>query len=157
MYPLPHLISGIIFSLILFFIFPQINLIGSFIIVISTVLIDIDHYIYFIYKKKDWNLKNAYDWSIEVCKKFSSLPKTQRNKFYSGFCFLHGIEILIILIILGILVSKYFLFIFIGFLFHLFSDVIYQIVQRERVDKLSLVHDFLKFRKLKLIEPNGRK
>lgn len=152
MLPRQHLIFGIIFSTICLIIFPQIGFIGFFIIIISTVLIDIDHYLYFVYKKKSWNLKHAYDWFIETGKKFYALPKEERDKFYLGLCFLHGIEILFILSILGIFISKYFLFIFIGFSFHLFLDVVYQISQKKRITKISLVHDFLKFRKLKLIE-----
>ncbi|MCK5043455.1 hypothetical protein KAR52_00445 [Candidatus Pacearchaeota archaeon] len=156
MLPKQHLIFGIIFSAILLIIFPKIGWIGFFIIILSTVLIDVDHYLYFVYKKKNLNLKNAFNWFIENGKKFSSLPKIERDKFYLGFCVLHGIEILFILFILGMFISKYFLFILVGFSFHLFLDVTCQISQRKRITKVSLVHDFLKFKKLKLMDVNGR-
>ena len=152
MLPQQHLIFGILFSAILLMLFPQLGLNGFFVIILSTVLIDMDHYVYLIYKKKDLNLKNAYNWVIEAGKKFYSLPKTERDKFYLGFYFLHGIEILFVLSVLGIFISKYFLFIFIGFSFHLLLDVIYQITRKRKITKVSLVHDFLKFRKLKLID-----
>lgn len=152
MLPIKHLIFGTMFSAICLILFPKIGFIGFFIIILSTVLIDVDHYIYFIYKKKDLNLKHAYNWVIETGKKFYSLPKTERDKFYLGIYFLHGVEILCVLFILGIFISEYFLFIFIGFLFHLFLDVIYQIIRKKKITKVSLVHDFLKSRKLKLVE-----
>jgi len=141
MYPIQHFSLGIIFTLILFFIFPQIGLIGFFLIVTSTVLIDVDHYLYYVFKKRDISLKNAYKWFIQRRKRFSQI-----------FYFLHGVEVLIILFILGIFVSKYFLFVFMGFSFHLFLDTIYQIIQNERIDKFSLVYDFFKFRRLKFID-----
>ena len=152
MLPIKHLIFGTIFSTIFLLIFPQIGFLGFFIIILSTVLIDLDHYLYYVYKKKDWNIKNAYNWVLETGKKFYSLSKIERDKFYMGIYLLHGVEILCILFTLGIFISKYFLFIFIGFSFHLFLDVIYQIMRKKRITKVSLVNDFLKSKKLKLIE-----
>tara|TARA_Y100000034_G_scaffold97007_1_gene118337 strand:- start:814 stop:1245 length:432 start_codon:yes stop_codon:yes gene_type:complete len=139
---------GLIFALILLVIFPQIGLIGFLLISFSTVLIDVDHYIYYIYKKKDWNLKNAHSWFIENTKKFHSLSRTQRNKVYGGFCFLHGTEILLVLLLFTIF-SKYFLFIFIGFTFHLFLDITYGRILMDRIDRISSIYDFFKFKKLK--------
>lgn len=152
MYPSQHLFFGIIFALILFFIFPQINYIGFLIIVLSSFLIDVDHYLWYVYKKKDWSLKNAYNWSIEIIKKALSLPRRQRNEFYGGFCFLHGIEILFILFFLGISVSNVFLFIFVGIAFHLLLDVTDETIYHDRIDKFSIIHDFFKYKKLKFIE-----
>ena len=119
MLPSKHFIFGLMFVGFLYFIFPKITFIGFLIILSSTVLIDVDHYIYYIYKKKSFNLKNAYKWFIQIEKKLLSLPWKQRNKFQTGFCFLHGIEVLFVLLILGIFISKYFLFVFVGFAFHL--------------------------------------
>lgn len=151
MYPTQHIFLGIIFSSILLFIFPQIGLLGFLIILSSTILIDVDHYIYYVYKKKDWSLKKAYNWFIKNQKKFFSLSRKQRNKFYTGFCFLHGIEVLLILFLLSF-ISKYFLFIFMGCAFHLFLDLIHQTTYFDRLDRISLIYDFLKFRKLRFIE-----
>ena len=65
MYPTQHLLLGIIFSLVLLFLFPQIGFLGASIIILSTVLIDVDHYVYYVYKKKDLSLKNSYNWIIK--------------------------------------------------------------------------------------------
>lgn len=147
MLPSKHFIFGLMFVGFLYFIFPKITFIGFLIILSSTVLIDVDHYIYYIYKKKSFNLKNAYKWFIQIEKKLLSLPWKQRNKFQTGFCFLHGIEVLFVLLILGIFISKYFLFVFVGFAFHLLLDSIHQTIYWDRISKVSLINDYLKFRK----------
>jgi hypothetical protein len=156
MLPKQHLFFGVIFASILFFIFPQIGLIEFFIIVASTVLIDIDHYTYYVYKKKDLDLKRAYNWFFKDSEKYSSLSREQKDKYYTGFCFLHGFEILIVLFLLGRSISAYFYYVLIGFAFHMVLDVIAQIKIGKRIDKLSIIYDFLKFKKLKLLQDDGR-
>jgi hypothetical protein len=150
MLPKQHLFLGVILALTLLFIFPQISWIGFFLIVFSTVLIDVDHYIYYIYKKRDFNLKNAYNWFIKNQKKLMLLPRKKRNEFYGGFCFLHGIELLLVLLFFS-KISIYPLFIFIGSTFHLILDLIHQRTIHDRLDRISSIYDFLKFKKLKLI------
>lgn len=152
MYPLKHLFFGFIFSLILFFLFPQIGFINLGIVISSSVLIDVDHYLWYVYKKKDWNLKNSYNWHIGLIKKGLSFPRKKRIELYAGFCFLHGFEFLFLLSIFGILLSKFFLFIFMGVAFHLLLDIVEGTTYQDRVDKFSLLYDFFKFKKLKYIE-----
>ena len=152
MLPTKHFIFGLIFAGFLYFIFPKIGLVGFLIIIFSTFLIDVDHYLYYVYRKKDFSLRNAYKWFIKQKKKFLALPRKQRNKFQTGFCFLHGIEILIILFLLGIFISKYFYFILIGFAFHLVLDIIYQRTIMDRLDRISIIYDFFKFKRLRFIE-----
>ena len=152
MYILKHLFFGFIFSLILFFLFPQIGFISLGIIILSSVLIDVDHYLWYVRKKKDYNLKNAYNWFVEIVKKGLSFPRLERNLFYSGFCFLHGIEFLFILSIFGIFLSEFFLFIFLGIALHLLLDIVDETTYHDRIDKFSGIHSFFKFKKLKYIE-----
>lgn len=152
MYPKQHIIFGIVFSLLLFIIYPQINLIGLSLLFFSSVLIDVDHYTYYVYKKKDWSLRRAYKWFMSNEKKFLSLPRKLRNNYYGGFFFLHGVEMLFILILLTMFVSKYFFFIFIGIFFHLLLDIVDEPRYKDRIDKVSVIHDFLKFKKLKFVD-----
>ncbi len=152
MKPLQHLILGIIFALVLLVLFPSIDLIGFFLIIASTVLIDVDHYTYYIYKTKNFNLKKSFNWYLKDSKKYLSLSRKEKDKYYTGFCFLHGVEILIILFLLGKFVSVYFYYVLIGFVFHLSLDFIEQIKQNKRIDKLSIIYDIIKFRKLKLFQ-----
>ena len=152
MLPKSHILLGFIFSLILFIIFPKIGIIGFVIIFFSSFLIDVDHYIYYVFKKRDLSLKNAYSWFIQKRKKYLTLSRKKRNEIYTEAHFFHGVEILIILFLLGLFVHKYFCYILIGFAFHLFLDVIHQRKFHDRLDRISLIYDFLKFKKLKFLE-----
>ncbi len=151
MYPFRHFFFGAIFSFLLFLFFPQIGFIEFFIIFLSSIFIDVDHYLYYVFRKKNISLKKSYKWFVKLDKKSLSLSKKERNNFYSGLCFLHGVEILLLLIFLSFF-SIYFLYVFIGFLFHLFLDYIEQVNCHNRIDKLSLIRDFLKFKKLRHID-----
>ena len=150
MYPKQHFFSGMIFALFLLIIFPQIKLIGFFIIVLSTVLFDVDHYLYYVYKKKDFSLRNAYNWFDKEMIQCRSISREQRNNSYACFPFLHGIEILVISFLL-VFTSKYFLFIFAGLSLHLLIDIVYQTTYWDRMDKISVLYDFFKFKKLNYI------
>jgi len=149
MLPKSHILLGFIFSLILFIIFPKIGIIGFVIIFFSSFLIDVDHYIYYVFKKRDLSLKNAYSWFIQKRKKYLALSRKKRNEVYLKIHFLHGIEPLLILFVLGFYVSEYFFYILIGFAFHLFLDIIHQRKFHDRLDRISLIYDFIKFRNLK--------
>ena len=150
MYPKQHAILGLIFATILFLFFPEIGFLGFSLIVFSSVLIDVDHYVNHVLNKKDWNLKNAFRWHVFKGKKLLSLLRAERNNYYTGFFFLHGLEVLILFFILSFF-FKPFLFIFIGFSFHLILDIIYQTTFSDRIDRVSLIYDFFKFKKLNLL------
>ena len=149
MLPKWHLFLGFFFALTLFLVFPEIEITGFLIIIFSTLLIDVDHYIYYVFKKRDLRLKKAYKWFCKRQKKINGLSREQRNKFPGVFCFLHGIEALLILLLLGVFLSKYFFYVFIGFAFHLLLDIIHQRKIHDRLDRVSLINDFLKFRNLR--------
>lgn len=149
MLPKYHLAFGFIFSSILFLSLENLSLIGASIIFLSSFLIDVDHYIYYSFKRKDLSLKNSINYFLIQRKKLFKMNIKKRKKFYSCFCFLHGIEVLLLLFLMGIFISKYFLLIFIGFTFHLFLDLLEEIHEESRLDKLSLIYDWFKFKKLK--------
>ncbi|MEK6906420.1 MAG: hypothetical protein AABW81_02250 [Nanoarchaeota archaeon] len=153
MYPSQHLFFGILFATLLWIFIPGFGVLGFSVLVLSILLIDVDHYIYYVYKKRDLNLINAYYWFIEKDKKFNLLSRKEKNIHYQGFVFLHGFEVLLPLFILGIF-YKPFLYVFSGFFFHILLDVFYHSNQHDRLDRVSLVYDFFKFRKMKYIDHN---
>ncbi|MBS3095035.1 hypothetical protein J4474_05190, partial [Candidatus Pacearchaeota archaeon] len=108
-------------------------------------------YLFYAYKKRDFNLANSYNWFVKNVNKFLSLPREKRNETYVGFCFLHGIEVLIILLFLTIF-SKSFFFIFIGFSLHFLFDYFSESFSMDRIDKFSVIHDFKQLKNLKFIE-----
>ena len=153
MLPKTHFILGLIFVVVLYFFFSPIISFSSLIIIfLSSILIDIDHYIYHIVKNKNWNLFQGYKWYIKNIKRVRGMTKEQRKKTYIGFYFLHGIEILIALFLLGEYLSPVFTYILIGFVFHLVMDSISEIILEQRQDKISLIFNLLTFKKLTNIE-----
>jgi len=149
MLPHKHFVYGILLSLILVLIMPQIGFIGVSLIILSTVLIDFDHYVYYFYKKQDFNLINAFNFFKNNRKKFLALPVEKRAHYSGAWCMFHGVEALAIALILTFLLSEYFGFVFIGMAFHLLIDYIEQWNFYSRFDRISSAYDFLKFRKLK--------
>lgn len=142
-----HFLFGLVFAGFLYLIFPSIKLTGLVIVSLSSFLIDADHYIYYLYKKKDFNLRNSYRWFMKRRKRFLSLPWKQRNFFPTPLYLLHGIEVLLIFFLFGVFLSKYFLFVFTGFAFHLLLDSIIQTTYWDRISKVSLVNDYSMFKK----------
>lgn len=140
MLPAKHAFLGFLFSLVLYLFFPEtIGLIGALIIFASSVLIDIDHYLYYIYKTKNYSLKKSISWFFINKDKFEKMEKKQKNNIYTGLCFLHGAEALIILLLLALvsnMYSRFFIFIFIGFVFHLILDTIDLYIRNYRFDKV---------------------
>jgi len=149
MLPKHHIFLGTIFAVALFLIFPKIGLIGFLLIIASTVLMDVDHYVYYVFKKRNLSLSRAYNWFLKRHKRLLSLSRKKRNEIYTEIHFLHGIEPLLILFVLGVCFSKYFFYILVGFAFHLFLDIIYQRKIHDRLDRISLIYDFIKLRKYK--------
>jgi len=152
MFPHKHFVYGTIFALILILIVPEIGFVGFSLILLSTVLIDVDHYIYYVVRKKDLSLINAYKWFLKNREKFFRLSCKEKLNLYSAWCFFHGIEILIILFILTFCISEYFSFVFMGFAFHLILDYIEQWNYCQEKHKIFIIYDFIKLRKLKHIE-----
>ncbi len=113
MYPKPHIILGAVCSVLLYFIF-HLTIIQSLVVFLASFLIDVDHYIFYVNKKKDFSLKNAYKWFHEYSKSKNQKPM---------IVFFHTIEFLIIISVLSFYLHI-FLFILIGMLFHSILDII---------------------------------
>jgi len=123
MLPSSHIFLGAITSFFIFIIFPQIGWLAFLIIFLSSVLIDFDHYLYYVVKKKDFSLMNAYAWFIKNRDIWMALSKKEKEKFQQGIIIFHGIECWILLILLT-LISRWFLFVLIGVLVHMVFDFI---------------------------------
>jgi len=146
--PKYHAFFGFIFSAILFYTFPEIDLIAASVIFLSSVLIDVDHYLFYAFTKRDLNLKNAFGWFIEENKKFLKLSFKEKLKLTDQVpCIFHGIEALLILFLLSYL-SNIFLYIALGFIFHQVLDFIFLIYHGFTIKHLgSQTYNILKYRK----------
>lgn len=126
MHPKQHIILGLIFAAVLFLLFLQIGWTGFLIIFLSSFLLDVDHYLFYVWYKKDYSLRNSYRWFVKLDRRFKNLSKEKKKKIKYPPLIFHGFEALVILIILSFF-SKIFLYILIGFVFHEFLDIIYLI------------------------------
>jgi len=121
MFPRAHIFLSISFCIFLFVLFPQMNLVGLFILFISSLFIDVDHMMYYTFKTRNLNPKKAVSWFISKGDFWLSLPLKEKRKYDWPIFIFHGIEFLFLLWILSLFfpIVK---FIFLGILFHLFLD-----------------------------------
>lgn len=136
MRPKHHILLGLIFSALVLLFFPSIKLSGFFIILLSSIFIDLDHAVRYSLKTRNFNPVKFWKWSVLE-------EKAQKNLNYSVYklpvFFLHGIEFVLILVILSFYFDWAFL-ILIGVLFHLFLDYIDLFIRHEPlIMKLSLI------------------
>ncbi|MFH1452222.1 MAG: hypothetical protein ABIF88_03560 [archaeon] len=123
MYPSTHLIIGTIVSLVIWIVFPNLIWWQAFIILISSIIIDVDHYLWYVLKKKDWSLKKSYQWHAKKGEMLHKLSEKERNEYKHLIMIFHGFEFWLILILL-IFVNKIFLFVLIGIGIHMILDYI---------------------------------
>jgi hypothetical protein len=152
MLPQNHFFIGLIASVILYFGFPDIGILNLVVFLLASVLIDVDHYLYYVYKKKDWSLVNSVRWFLKKRAFMRKAGRKVRNEVWVGFFFLHGIEVLTLIWLLGFFIWDIFYFVLLGFLLHLILDYVHQIRERDRFDKFSIVYDYFKYKKLKFID-----
>ncbi len=137
-----HILFSFIFAYILTYFIPLSLLAGS-LVFLSAVLIDIDHYLYYIFVKKDISLKRAYKWFIKRRQQSLKLTKQEKRKQKHVIMIFHGIELLIILFLLTYF-SYWFYYVLIGVIFHLFLDIIDMIYSKSQLSlKLSFIYNLL--------------
>jgi len=124
MLPKYHILFGLIFSALIYLLFPQIGLFNATVIFLASVLIDVDHYLWYVYMKKDWSLKRAYKWFLIREKVWGRLTAKEKERYKRMTMAMHGFEFFLILFFFGIYVSDIFLFILMGVLLHFIVDII---------------------------------
>jgi len=131
MYLRHHLLSCIILVLILFPFYSY----YSFLIFLLGFFIDLDHYIYYVFKYKNFNLIKSY-------KSFMDKKMIRKDQLH----ILHTIEFIILFLLATIYTKNiYLIFISIGFLVHLILDLIYAVyliknkIELKQTRALSLI------------------
>jgi len=119
MLPKFHLIISFVISFILLIL--GVDPIFCLLFFLAGFLIDFDHYVYYVKKKKDISLINAYYYHKNYLDK-----ELERKNQKSILMVLHTIEFLIILLILSIF-FKIIWPIFLGCLSHILTDFIYRL------------------------------
>jgi len=118
MLPKWHVILTVAFCAVLYFLGFDINLQSLLLIFAGGVFIDIDHYFAYIFIKKDFSLKRAYNYFIKIREKCKKGIKVD-----VPLCIFHTIEVVIILAVISSF-NKTLLFLFMAMLFHLLLDLI---------------------------------
>jgi len=121
MHPKVHIFFGVFSFLFLLAFAPGIGILNILAFSLGSILIDSDHYLYYVFKKRDLNPKKAYLWFMERTRKLKELPLIEQKEYKRIFLIFHGMEAWLIF---G-LSSLYFpiiAFILSGFLFHMLFD-----------------------------------
>jgi len=131
MFPKYHILIGAIFAVTIWLIYPQICFLGLFLIFFSSFLIDFDHYLFYVLRKKDIHPKNSFFWFADlhnrkIIERIEKNNPTKRVK--APFAIFHTIEFILIIFIIS-LFYPLFLFILLGILFHSFADVFDEIIR----------------------------
>ena len=142
MFPKFHLLSGLIGSIILFLLFPNISRVGILIFFAASFLIDFDHYLYYAIKQKDLSLKRALKWHYKKAEKFKKLKAKERKKYNSSFYCFHGLEWIILFLLLGAYWNFLFYFVAAGMLFHLVFDWFEIILGKRKIHRISVILDY---------------
>ena len=125
MLPRYHILFGIILTVAIWFFFPQTPIIFLALTLISSIIMDFDHYIVAAMRNSHLSLFKAFHYH-----KVQSEINVQNHRkgiFKKGdFHLLHTIEFHTFIFLLGFAWQGFF-YIFIGMLFHSFLDVIYMI------------------------------
>jgi hypothetical protein len=94
---------------------------GGIIVFLSSFLIDVDHYVYGVYKKRTFSFSKIYSYFLDSRKKWRKLSYSEKKKTKFPILFFHGFEFLVVLFFLSFF-SDIFLFLLAGSIFHLVFD-----------------------------------
>src|SRR3989344_9073734 len=153
MLPKYHIVFGAIVTVAIYFIFP-ITILQSAIIFLTSFLIDVDHYLYYIFVKKDFSSKNAVKWFTEKRNIWMTLNYEQRKYYKYTPLIFHGIEFWFIIIILA-QIYNIFYFILAGIAIHMLLDYIefIFITKTPLYPKTSQIMVLLKNKRKKVFNP----
>jgi hypothetical protein len=122
MLPKYHVFLGFMFSLFIYFIF-DVNIFQASIIFLSSFLIDVDHYLFYIFKKRDINPMRAYTSLVKNRASLIKLSHRKRLEYKKGIYLFHGFEFWTLILLFSLFIN-WFCFVFIGIMFHMILDFI---------------------------------
>lgn len=129
MLPRTHILFGAIFTLVIYFIYPGINLLYLSLLWLSSFLIDFDHYIVAANKTRSLSLFKALHYFKVYCEKEKKdIAKGIKKKGH--FMIFHTFEFHILVLLLAFLWQGFF-FVFLGMVFHSILDIVYMVYYSE--------------------------
>ncbi len=121
MLPKWHVLYGFVFSLLLVYFF-NFSLFAGFVIFMASVFIDMDHVLLYFLKTKNLNPWKFYSWSMFQRQEWFRLTNEERKMYKFPHFVLHGIELIIVLIVLSYL-HMFFFWVLLGILLHFILDI----------------------------------
>lgn len=145
MYPFKHFLWAYFIGVALMFFYSDFTVLPVVLFILGSTLIDVDHYLYYVYKKKDWSLINAYNWFIQQSLKPQNIVVKNRLTARHILIF-HGIEALAIVLLLGLWIEAA-RYIFLGMLLHIILDWVVEVVAGVNIlysHKISQIKNWVK-------------
>lgn len=124
MLPKWHVFYGALFTLLLWYVAPNVGWINLTCVFFASFLIDLDHYISAVMYNKSLSIKSALMHYDEVSRKIESDNKRGIRHKEPHFHVFHTIEFHLLIALMGFLYTPFF-YIFIGMTFHSLLDVYY--------------------------------
>jgi len=143
MFPRIHILVGAIISLLIYLIFP-ITILQTLILFLSSFLIDVDHYLLYVFITKDISLKRSINYYYNHRSKWLKLTIEERREFKRFSFIFHSIECWLILLILAQF-HTIFYFILLGIAIHMILDYTeIKHLKEPFYQKFSIVYLYLK-------------
>lgn len=136
MQPKWHFLYSFVFTYILFYFF---NFTPSSLVLVffSSIFIDLDHVLLYYLETKNLHPKRFLEWSERKKLAWEALSSAERQEYRSPHFLLHGVEFVFILVLLSFW-QRFFIFILLGVIFHLFLDYIEYGFKGRKFTHLSL-------------------
>ena len=126
MRPWWHVLIGMVFTLVVWLVAPDVGFLNLGLIFLASFLIDFDHYIAFFLKTKEQGFRNWVKYHQKLEKiEIREIRRGIRKK--SDFHLFHTLEFHAVIGLLGYFWIGFF-YLFIGMVFHSFVDLVYLIV-----------------------------
>jgi len=148
MYPKYHIVIGLVASALIYLIF-DITILQVSIIFLSSFLIDVDHYFWYVFRKKSINPVEATKWFFKKVKIIRQINLDRRNRYQLPVLIFHSSEFWIILIALSFL-NPIFIFVLIGIIIHMIPDFLEIFHYKEPIlYKVSIIYVYITNKKKK--------
>ncbi|MBI4690375.1 MAG: hypothetical protein HY754_08940 [Nitrospirae bacterium] len=84
---------------------------------VGSILIDVDHYIYYVLRRKRFGIKEMFEYHDNLWSQKNKIP-------YAGICIFHTIDFFILIGILSFF-FPFLLYLLIGLIFHFIIDIVF--------------------------------
>jgi hypothetical protein len=139
MLPKYHIFFSLIFSVLIAFLF-NLTFFQISLVFLSSIFLDLDHYFRYVFLTKRICPIGFWKESMERMRKWKKISQKEKNRIKKPIFIFHGIEFLILLIILS-LFYEIFLFVVLGMLFHLLLDYVDLLKRKEPLSlKISQIY-----------------